>query len=82
MTPAPASTLALDARFARELPELARRPHAWPKLWRHHAAQPEAEGARPFVGIRIAPAPAVCAPGALIAHGSLREIGALIMPPA
>ncbi len=26
-----------------ELPDLARRPHAWPKLWRHHAAQPEAD---------------------------------------
>ncbi|WP_285731093.1 ribulokinase [Nocardiopsis sp. ATB16-24] len=26
-----------------EIPELARRPHAWPKLWRHHAAQPEAD---------------------------------------
>ncbi len=26
-----------------ELPGLAERPHAWPKLWRHHAAQPEAD---------------------------------------
>ncbi|MBB6121554.1 L-ribulokinase [Nocardiopsis algeriensis] len=26
-----------------ELPGQARRPHAWPKLWRHHAAQPEAD---------------------------------------
>jgi len=26
-----------------ELPEFAGRPHAWPKLWRHHAAQPEAD---------------------------------------
>jgi L-ribulokinase len=26
-----------------ELPDLAGRPHAWPKLWRHHAAQPEAD---------------------------------------
>ncbi|WP_249187900.1 ribulokinase [Nocardiopsis sp. MG754419] len=26
-----------------ELPDLAERPHAWPKLWRHHAAQPEAD---------------------------------------
>ncbi len=25
------------------LPGLADRPHAWPKLWRHHAAQPEAD---------------------------------------
>ena len=24
-------------------PELAGRPHAWPKLWRHHAAQPQAD---------------------------------------
>ncbi|WP_425427371.1 ribulokinase [Actinomadura mexicana] len=26
-----------------ELPELADRPHAWPKLWKHHAAQPQAD---------------------------------------
>jgi L-ribulokinase len=26
-----------------ELPGLAGRPHAWPKLWRHHAAQPQAD---------------------------------------
>jgi L-ribulokinase len=26
-----------------ELPALAGRPHAYPKLWRHHAAQPEAD---------------------------------------
>ncbi|MDT0329356.1 ribulokinase [Nocardiopsis lambiniae] len=25
------------------LPDLRDRPHAWPKLWRHHAAQPEAD---------------------------------------
>ncbi len=25
------------------LPELAGRPHAYPKLWKHHAAQPQAE---------------------------------------
>ncbi|MFL1428084.1 MULTISPECIES: ribulokinase [unclassified Nocardiopsis] len=25
------------------LPGFADRPHAWPKLWRHHAAQPEAD---------------------------------------
>lgn len=24
-------------------PDLAGRPHAWPKLWKHHAAQPEAD---------------------------------------
>jgi L-ribulokinase len=26
-----------------ELPELRCRPHAWPKLWKHHAAQPQAD---------------------------------------
>ncbi|MGC4807428.1 ribulokinase [Micromonospora sp. DT233] len=26
-----------------ELPELRRRPHAWVKLWKHHAAQPHAD---------------------------------------
>ena len=26
-----------------ELPDLADRPHAWPKLWKHHAAQPQAD---------------------------------------
>ncbi|MEJ3653095.1 ribulokinase [Actinomycetes bacterium KLBMP 9759] len=26
-----------------ELPELADRPHAYPKLWKHHAAQPHAD---------------------------------------
>jgi L-ribulokinase len=26
-----------------ELPELKDRPHAWPKLWKHHAAQPQAD---------------------------------------
>jgi L-ribulokinase len=26
-----------------ELPGMAARPHAYPKLWRHHAAQPEAD---------------------------------------
>lgn len=25
------------------LPEFADRPHAWPKLWKHHAAQPQAD---------------------------------------
>ena len=25
------------------IPELRRRPHAWVKLWKHHAAQPEAD---------------------------------------
>jgi L-ribulokinase len=26
-----------------ELPELRQRPHAWPKLWKHHAAQRQAD---------------------------------------
>ena len=26
-----------------ELPDLRTRPHAWPKLWKHHAAQPQAD---------------------------------------
>lgn len=26
-----------------ELPETAARPHAWPKLWKNHAAQPQAD---------------------------------------
>jgi L-ribulokinase len=26
-----------------ELPDLAARPHAWPKLWKHHAAQGQAD---------------------------------------
>ncbi|MCZ7436926.1 ribulokinase [Micromonospora sp. WMMC241] len=26
-----------------EVPELRRRPHAWVKLWKHHAAQPQAD---------------------------------------
>jgi L-ribulokinase len=26
-----------------EVPELAGRPHAWPKLWKHHAAQDQAD---------------------------------------
>jgi L-ribulokinase len=26
-----------------ELDEFAQRPHAWPKLWKHHAAQPQAD---------------------------------------
>ncbi|ROO62010.1 L-ribulokinase [Micromonospora sp. Llam0] len=26
-----------------QLPELAERPHAWPKLWKHHSAQPQAD---------------------------------------
>ena len=26
-----------------EVPELRDRPHAWPKLWKHHAAQPQAD---------------------------------------
>ncbi|MFY1651772.1 ribulokinase [Solwaraspora sp. WMMB762] len=26
-----------------QLPELAEQPHAWPKLWKHHSAQPQAD---------------------------------------
>jgi L-ribulokinase len=26
-----------------EVPELRERPHSWPKLWKHHAAQPQAD---------------------------------------
>jgi L-ribulokinase len=26
-----------------QVPELSGRPHAWPKLWKHHAAQPQAD---------------------------------------
>lgn len=26
-----------------QLPELRARPHAWPKLWKHHASQPQAD---------------------------------------
>ena len=31
------------ARPSASLPELRREPHAWVKLWKHHAAQPEAD---------------------------------------
>ncbi|GAA4563402.1 ribulokinase [Micromonospora coerulea] len=32
-----------DGTPLAELPELRDRPHAWPKLWKHHAAQRQAE---------------------------------------
>jgi L-ribulokinase len=32
-----------DGRPLSELPEFADRPHAYTKLWRHHAAQPQAD---------------------------------------
>jgi L-ribulokinase len=32
-----------DGRPLCELDDLADRPHAWPKLWKHHAAQPQAD---------------------------------------
>ncbi|CAG6395617.1 ribulokinase [Streptomyces cocklensis] len=32
-----------DGTPLSELPDFADRPHAYPKLWRHHAAQPEAD---------------------------------------
>ncbi len=34
---------AADGTPLCELPSFAGRPHAYPKLWRHHAAQPEAD---------------------------------------
>ncbi|WP_433239280.1 ribulokinase [Streptosporangium sp. CA-135522] len=35
-----------------ELPELADRPHAWPKLWKHHAAQSHADRINAVAGRR------------------------------
>src|SRR5262249_37862471 len=32
-----------DGRPLSAIPELRREPHAWVKLWKHHAAQPEAD---------------------------------------
>jgi L-ribulokinase len=32
-----------DGTPLADLPELRREPHAWVKLWKHHAAQPEAD---------------------------------------
>ncbi|MFF4341245.1 ribulokinase [Kitasatospora sp. NPDC001540] len=32
-----------DGTPLAELPEWAQRPHAWPKLWKHHAAQGQAD---------------------------------------
>jgi len=32
-----------DGTPLEQLPELASNPHAWVKLWKHHAAQPEAD---------------------------------------
>jgi L-ribulokinase len=32
-----------DGTPLRSLPEFRRNPHAWVKLWKHHAAQPEAD---------------------------------------
>ena len=32
-----------DGTPLSEIPELRREPHAWVKLWKHHAAQPEAD---------------------------------------
>jgi L-ribulokinase len=32
-----------DGTPLAELPELASRPHAYPKLWKHHASQPQAD---------------------------------------
>jgi L-ribulokinase len=33
----------IDGRPLCEVPELRAEPHAWVKLWKHHAAQPEAD---------------------------------------
>ncbi|GAB3749186.1 ribulokinase [Nocardiopsis nanhaiensis] len=38
-----------------ELPELTGRQHAWPKLWRHHAAQPEADDINALAAERAEP---------------------------
>src|SRR5260370_37910596 len=32
-----------DATPLCDLPEFRKNPHAWVKLWKHHAAQPEAD---------------------------------------
>src|SRR5438105_5408365 len=32
-----------DGRVLCQLPEFRRKPHSWVKLWKHHAAQPEAD---------------------------------------
>jgi len=32
-----------DGTPLSELPAFAGRPHAYPKLWKHHAAQPDAD---------------------------------------
>ena len=39
----PASRDAARGRRSAELAQFADRPHAYPKLWKHHAAQPQAE---------------------------------------
>ncbi|MHA6765225.1 ribulokinase [Streptacidiphilus sp. PAMC 29251] len=41
-----------------ELPGLAARPHAYPKLWRHHAAQPQADRINALAAERGEPWPA------------------------
>jgi L-ribulokinase len=38
-----------------ELPELASRPHAYVKLWRHHAAQPQADRINELARLRDVP---------------------------
>jgi L-ribulokinase len=38
-----------------ELPELRREPHAWVKLWKHHAAQPEADRINDLAETRAEP---------------------------
>jgi len=38
-----------------QLPELRRNPHAWVKLWKHHAAQPEADKINAAARVRNEP---------------------------
>ncbi len=38
-----------------EVPELRGRPHAWPKLWKHHAAQPQADRINELAQLRGEP---------------------------
>ena len=47
-------TLADGTPLSR-LPELRREPHAWVKLWKHHAAQPEADRINAVAGERGEP---------------------------
>ncbi|PWU49096.1 ribulokinase [Micromonospora globispora] len=44
-----------DGTPLAELPEFRDRPHAWPKLWKHHAAQRQAERINALAGERGEP---------------------------